>query len=414
MPANDIAGQVGTAGPSNTGALDFRPPPQTPVSQGGQGMQYDADGYPLPNADQIKAAQYTYSFDANGQKTATGTVAYDPSMSPPSPDSENPFQPGSSQAMAWVNHNNKKKQNQANKEAWQKQHETQRQQKPAAVAPQSSAPATPFQSSGIDLTQQGKGESYIDSILDSYGQSGVPQVGNESQKSLEDYRAAGPSGESQKTLDAFRKSQPADMNPYYNYASKLTSAKIDNAMASRGSYGSSNAIGQLGAAEVALRAGQARDNAQYGLQRFAQEGTLAGQADQRRDAYYGQEGQLAGQADQQGNVANGIQYQWTKGLADMAAKDQEMGQERNQNLWNNNFSLAAAKAGIYGAGANAAIADVNATTDAYENAKQGQATDALSNSNANANASNSATAGLLNAAAQGTSNYLKYNNGKSN
>jgi len=372
MPANDIAGQV-SGGTTATGPLDFRPPQQPPAAQGGQ--QYDADGYPLPNADQIKAAQYSYSFDANGQKTATGTVAYDPSMQPPSPDSDNPFQPGSSQAMAWVNHNAKKKQNQANKEAWQKQHESQRQQQPAAAAPaQSSAAATPFQSSGVDLTQQGKGESYIDSILQHYGEAGVPQVGNESKN----------------TLESFRSSQPADMSPYYDYASKLASSKIDNAMAARGSYGSSNATGQIGAAEVALRAQEARDNAQYGLSRFAQEGSLAGAA------------------DQQGNVANGIQYQWTKGLGDMAMNDQQAGQDRNQNLWNNNFQLAAAKAGVYGAGASGAINDVNAATDAAENAKQGNATDALSIANSNANSSNAVTAGLLNSANTAANNYIKY------
>jgi hypothetical protein len=42
------------------------------------------------------------------------------------------------------------------------------------------------------------------------------------------------------------------------------------------------------------------------------------------------------------------------------------------------------------------------------------ATDALSNANANANASNGATAGLLNAANQGVSNYTKFNSGKTN
>jgi hypothetical protein len=186
------------------------------------------------------------------------------------------------------------------------------------------------------------------------------------------------------------------MDPYYDQASKLASAKIDNAMAARGSYGSSNATGQIGAAEVALRAQQAKDEAGYGLSRFAQEGSLAGQA------------------DQQGNVANGIQYQWTKGLADLATSDQQQGQDRNQNLWNNNYSLAAAKAGIYGAGANGAIQDVNAATDAAENAKMGVATDALSNANTNANTSNAVTSGLLNSGAAGVNNYVKYNSGKSN
>lgn len=85
-----------------------------------------------------------------------------------------------------------------------------------------------------------------------------------------------------------------------------------------------------------------------------------------------------------------------------------MGQDRNQQLWNNNFQLAAARAGIYGNQANGAINDVNAATDAAENAKQGNASDALSIANANANQSNSFTSGLLNSAASGVSNYTKY------
>jgi hypothetical protein len=338
--------------------------------------QFDEQGYPIPTDEQIKAFDKTLAFDTGAKP---GESAYNPQMEPPEPDSDNPNAPGSDAYKQWQARNNKKKYNQEAKAAWQKQHADKRQAQPAA-APQSAAPATPFQSSGVDLTKAGKGESYIDSILSHYGHAGVPQVGNQSKQ----------------TLDSFRAQQPADMSKYYDHASKLASAKIDNAMAARGSYGSSNATGQIGAAEVALRAQEARDNASYGLSRFAQEGSLAGAA------------------DNQGNVANGIQYQWTKGLGDMAAKSQDLGQGRNQRLWDNNFSLAAAKAGIYGAGAQGAIGGVDAATDAAINAKQGVATDALSNANANANASNGATAGLLNAANQGVSNYTKFNSGKTN
>ena len=362
MGANDIAGQVGN-GAESSGPLDFTPPKPGQNAAGG----YDSDGYPLPSQEQINAYKQGYYY-----KGKPGEGAYDPSLPPPENPIENPYPPGSSQYVRWKNHNEALQRNQDFKVAWQKQHESQR--KATAQPAQSSAPATPFQSSGVDLTRQGKGENYIDSILQHYGEAGVPQVGNQSQE----------------TLNAFRSSQPVDMSPYYDYASKLTSAKIDNAMAARGSYGSSNATGQIGAAEVALRAQQARDNAQYGLQRFAQEGSLAGQA------------------DQQGNVGNGIQFQWMKGLADLSRQDQQMGQDRNQNLWNNNFSLAAAKAGIYGAGATGAINDVNAATDAAINAEQGGASDRVSFANSNANASNAATAGLLNAANTGVSNYMKY------
>lgn len=380
MPANDLYGQIGTAGmlPTPQNSYDFRPPQQAgqPTPQAAGAVQYDAEGYPLPTKDQIASFSNSLSFNTGARP---GETAYDPNFPPPDPDSANPHRSGSPEWSRWKARNDAKKKNQVAKAEWQRQHEAQRQQQPVA-APKSSAPATPFQSAGIDLTKQGKGESYIDSILGSYSQSGIPQVGNESAK----------------TLASFRGSQPANMDPYYDHASKLASAKIDNAMAARGSYGSSNATGQIGAAEVALRAQQARDNASYGLSRFAQEGSLASAA------------------DQQGNVGNGIQFQWTKGLGDMARQGQELGQARNQQLWDNNFSLAAAKAGIYGAGANAAIEGVTGATDAALNAKQGVASDALSNANANANASNSATAGLLNAANAGVSNYVKFNAGKTN
>ncbi len=389
MPADDIAGQV--TPPSATpgafgGPLDFRPPAQqkpgaAPAAAAGP-VQYDADGYPLPSAQQIaayKEATKLGTATSGGANPAIGGYAYDPTMGPPQAPSDNPYPPGDIMRGRWDRLNAQKKYNQDAKQSYQKQHEGQRQAQPAAPQ-QSAAPATPFQSSGIDLTKQGKGESYIDSILGSYQQSGVPQVGNESKQ----------------TLDKFRSSQPANMDPYYDHASELASAKIDNAMAARGSYGSSNATGQIGAAEVSLRAQQARDNASYGLSRFSQEGSLAGAADQQQ------------------NVGNGIQFQWTKGLGDMANKSQELGENRNQSLWNNNFQLAAAKAGIYGAGAQGAIGSVDAATDAAINAKQGVATNALSNANANANASNGATAGLLNAANQGVSNYTRYNSGKTN
>lgn len=405
MPTNDLEGQVGPSGGAQSGPLDFRPPGSAaPVPASGGSAQYnpydprsvagkkwaaehpdtgevfyDEDGYPLPTAAQASAARENYNSRNSEGRAKPGDVAYDPSIPPPKPQSDNPHQRGTPEYERWRYQQGIAETNQRNKEAWQKQRETQR-KAPEVAAPKSSAPATPFQSAGMDLTKQGKGESYIDSILGSYEKTGIPQVGNESAR----------------TLSSFRGTQPANMDPYYDHASKLASAKIDNAMAARGSYGSSNATGQIGAAEVALRAQQARDNASYGLSRFAQEGALAGAA------------------DQQGNVGNGIQFQWTKGLADMARQSQELGQGRNQQLWDNNFSLAAAKAGIYGAGAGAAIDGVTGATDAAINAKQGVASDALSNANANANASNSATAGLLNAANQGVSNYTKFNNGKSN
>lgn len=390
MSLNDIP-DTGAPPAQQPGPMDFSNSSTPAAPQ----VQYDADGYPLPTAEQIAAfhattdaqnanGSYNQSRDSSYQygnagagAYGSGNVAYDPSLPAPKPASENPYPPDPpgkrGPHFQWTQDQQKLQSNATAKQAWQKAHESQK-QAPAAAG----AAPTPFQSSGVDLTKQGKGESYIDSILAHYQDAGIPQVGNQSQT----------------TLNEFRNSQPADMSPYYDQASKLTSAKIDNAMSARGSYGSSNATGQIGAAEVALRAQQAKDEAGYGLQRFAQEGSLAGAADQQQD------------------VGNGIQYQWTRGLADMAGQDQQMGQDRNQNLWNNNFQLAAAKAGIYGAGASATISDVGAATDASHNAGMGAATDSLSNANTDANTSNAATAGLQNAANTGVSNYIKFKAGR--
>lgn len=353
-------------------ATPFNPPPYTPsaavtnINTDPTGVApngYDADGYPLPPKG----------------------IGYDPNIAAPVPSSEDPhygsaadlaahpLRPGETMAYRQNNENLWQKQqrdaaaNLQAKQAWQQQHAGSRQAAPVAPA----APTVPFQSSGVDLTKQGKGENYADSILQHYQQVGVPGVGNNAQS----------------VFDQYQRSQPQDMSAYYNNAERLQDNDINKQMAARGQYGSSSAIGQIAAADTNLRAQQARDEAQYGLQR------------------YGVAGSLAGAADTQGNTANGIQFQWTKGLNDIANNDQQAGQDRNQQLWTNNLNLANIQSGIVGNAGAGAIADTTAATDAAENAAMGQATDASSAANANANRDAAQTTSTLNSLGTAANTY---------
>jgi hypothetical protein len=357
LPNPDEKGNTG----AGTEPLNFGPT--------APGPGYDSEGYPLPSADQIKGASYSYSFDTGAK---TGQVAYDPAMQPPQPESDNPFQPGTNNWNAWRTHNQKLQQNQDNKKAWQKQHES-AQRKPIAAAP-AAAPVQPFQSSGIDLTKTGKGESVADSINAYYNEHGIPLVGNESKV----------------TLDKFRESQPQDLSPYYDYASKLTSAKIDNAMSARGSYGSSNATGQIGAAEMALRAEEANANAKYGLDRYAREG------------------ELAGGADASAAVANEHEFSWAKGLSDIAFKSQDAGEGRGRDLFDYNYKLAAAKAGNWVDSTGKAITGVGEATDAANDVLVGNANDKVSGANTDANVANEALGETKDAFNAGATNYTGF------
>lgn len=328
---------------------NFNFDPQGNIVTGGGGVpastQFDSDGYPIPTGSQ-----------------ATVMTGYDPTLPPPQPATDNPYNPVSQKDAytIWARHNDRLAANQQSKTVWQQQHASQRQVAPSAPA----APQPAFQSSGVDLTKKGVGENYADSILQQYQASGIPQVGNNGQA----------------VFNQFQQSQPQNMDPYYDNAQRLSDRSIDASMAARGSYGSSNAMGQLANADTNLRAQQARDEAQYGLSR------------------YGMASSLAGQADQQGNVANGIQYQWTNGLNNIATGDQQLGQDRNQQLWNNNLNLATIQSGIVGRAGSGAIEDTGAATNASINANLGQSTDRLSGVTQQTNTDAAQTSNTLNSA----------------
>jgi len=325
---------------------------------------YDSEGYPIPSQAQIDSAYAGFS----NPNAPAGSYAYNPTWGPAAPDNDNPYEYGSTQWDSWRNRNDMAKRNDAAKKAWQQSHAAQKKPE-AAAAP--AAPATPFASSGIDLTKEGKGESVADSINAYYNEHGIPTASNEAKV----------------TLDKFRSSQPQDLSPYYDYASKLTSAKIDNAMSARGSYGSSNATGQIGAAEMALRADEAKANAQYGLDRYAQEGNLAGSSD-ASDAR-----------------KNALEFSWAKGLSDIAFRNQDAGEGRTQQLFDDNFRVAAAKAGNWTDSTGKAIEGVGDATDAANNVLTGNANDQVSHANADANQANEDMGSFKDALNQGATNY---------
>lgn len=371
MSANDLPGlDPGTGSAAQVGPMDFSTQdPNGPVTQ------YDKDGYPLPPQGFATDLHSTFAdpnYLPNQAMMNTWQAApqrFDPNAPLPESESNNPYPLGAKHDQ-WIWKQKILAENQARQKTWQTEHESQRKVQ-AAVAP---APATPFQSSGVDLTKQGKGENYIDSILSHYEQEGAPETTNYSAAALADFNAK----------------QPQNMDAYYDNASRKSQNAINTQMAARGSYGSSNAIGTLGAAETDLRAQQARDEAGYGLQRFGVQNTLSNAA------------------DSQNNNRSANQMLWAKGLADLATQDQGLGENRNQTLWGNNLSLAGIKAATYGNGANSAIDDVTAANDAANNARMGVATDAQSNAAGNANRTAQTNSSLLNSATQGTANMYNY------
>lgn len=84
----------------------------------------------------------------------------------------------------------------------------------------------------------------------------------------------------------------ADMAPYYDRAKERSTADLDKAFAARGMFGSSASTDAVGQAVTDLEAQRAKDEAQYGLERAAEQrawsglgGTLASAADSSNLGY---------------------------------------------------------------------------------------------------------------------------------
>ena len=188
-------------------------------------------------------------------------------------------------------------------------------------APPAYAPAAPPQAQyapdvGFNANAQGTGEQVSSAFLNHYGTSGIPGTTNNSQGAYDSWSAtAGP---------APGAIPEANMSKYYDNASQKAQNTINRQMAARGSYGSSNAIGNLSQAETDLRAQQARDEAQYGLQR--------GQYELARGQYglsrAGLAGSLAGQADQSSRANSENERSWVSSLSDLGFANQKAGTGR--------------------------------------------------------------------------------------
>lgn len=198
---------------------------------------------------------------------------------------------------------------------------------------------------GYNGNALGAGEQYAGSALNYYGQGNIPGVSNNQQQNYQQ----------------FQQSTPADMSSYYDNAQRQSDNAINTQMAARGSYGSSNAIGQLSNADTNLRAQQARDQAQYGLQR-AQLG-----------------GSLAGGADSQSNNASQNQLAWTQGLGALAFQGQQAGMQRYEQGNQDAMQAAGALSGLEGQNYQDASNADTGLMDAAMNAQNGALTQGSTN-----------------------------------
>jgi hypothetical protein len=229
----------------------------------------------------------------------------------------------------------------------------------APFTPHSTGPGvTPGQQSpdpNFNFNQPGYGEGFFQQ---NQGRFTAPtQSGNYFQQAMSQYPTAPQvSNNAQTEYNNFRAphlSENAGLDPYYQNAANHLSARLNNEFGSRGMYGSSAATSQIGHGLGDLFADQANREAQYALQRSAEDrgwtglgGQLAGQADQSSRAGSQNElawltglGGLAGQADQSNlaQLMGGMQ-------GALGAQDAMRG--RGQDMFNNTMGPALAMMGM--------------------------------------------------------------------
>lgn len=221
---------------------------------------------------------------------------------------------------------------------------------------------------GFNGNVPGTGENVSASYLAYYGANGTPTTSNNAQQAYTDFRA----------------SQPANMDPYYDNAQRRSDNAINTAMAARGSFGSSNAVGVLANADTNLRAQQAKDEAQYGLSR------------------YGLEGQLASASDQSSGAQSQNEENWMKGISDLGFQNQKEGTARYELGNEDAYKAAATMSGIEGQVGGAEIANDQALLEQMLQAGSGATADqvvaaqnALALAQAKSNQNTSQTTGAL-------------------
>lgn len=184
---------------------------------------------------------------------------------------------------------------------------------------------------GANLYQQGAGEEQWDATKGAYsapgaasqwwganqGAYGAPGSGEQFAAQQTAKYAGGTPQVTQNSATAYNASlgaQPnlsANMDPYYENAKRRSAEEINSQMAARGMMGGTPGMDRVAESFTDLNAQQARDEAQYGLQRSA---------DMR--GWSGLQGQLAGQADQTSALKSQDERSWMSGLGDLAMSGQ--------------------------------------------------------------------------------------------
>lgn len=156
----------------------------------------------------------------------------------------------------------------------------------------------------------------------------------------------------------------ADFDKYYDRSEQNATQKLNDQLSARGTYGSSVGLGQIGSMLADMEGNRARDKAQYGLQRSADDrgwtetqGGLASSADTSGLNQWAVAGGAEAKASSEAND------RW--GMA-MSAADQAQGAQRTrgQDFFNNNLSMGNALSGTAGSSYDAALAQDQGLVDA--------------------------------------------------
>ncbi|HEY5987222.1 MAG TPA: hypothetical protein VIV12_12735 [Streptosporangiaceae bacterium] len=177
---------------------------------------------------------------------------------------------------------------------------------------------------GGDLTKRGSGENYFGQTAGGYVTPGMNE--KFAANSLNKYSAGTPTGTDLQgsnfarfSADRPNISAEPGLDKYYDRAVDRASTDINNQLAARGMYGSSGGVGRLEDAITDLRADQAKNEAQYNLQRLGEQRGWEGLA-----------GQLAGGADQGSLARSANELGWLSGLGNLGQNADMFGLQRTQ------------------------------------------------------------------------------------
>lgn len=202
-----------------------------------------------------------------------------------------------------------------------------------------------------DFSKPGQGESFYGANKDFYttrpnAQQYWQDKGGGGQNQGGEYwegikgRSQNPPGGSNYATEAyqsFKGSQPASMEAFYDNALRRSNEDIDRSYGARGMLGSSRSMDRKAEASTDLRSQQARDEAQYGLQRGGLMGSL-GQG-----------------ADASGRANTGMDLSWLTGLGGLGLGVQNAGLQRQLGLGNLALGVDAGNRSMMDAGMNAAL-----------------------------------------------------------